>query len=145
MDPATAIGVASSAITFAEFSRKILQRAFQIYSSSNGRSREETRVLADLRDFDRLAQNAQQSLQRFGSTSSDAEAAFILQEVNLIARNFQDVIRKLVARQDPGKRVLRSLKTAAVSLYGNSVVSELQELLNEVQNRTLRFVIFAIW
>jgi hypothetical protein len=145
MDPATAIGVASAAITFAEFSRKILQRAFQIYSSSDGRTREETRLLADLGDFDRLAQNAQQSLQRFGKTSSDAEVLFILNEVNLIARDFEDVIRKLVSRQDPGRRVLGSLKTAAVSLYGNSVVSELQERLNEVQNRTLRFVLFAIW
>lgn len=145
MDPATAIGVASSAITFVDFSRKLLRRAYEIYRSSDGRSKEETRALADLMDFSRLAQNAQRCLTRFGSTSEDVEVSIVLEEVNGVFRDFEEVIRKLVSRTDPGKRILTSLQTAAKSLYGDSVVSELQERLEEIQSRTIRFVLFAIW
>lgn len=145
MDPATAIGVASSAITFVDFSRKLLRRAYEIYRSSDGRSKEETRAIADLRDFNRLAQNVERSLTKFGSTSGDLEIAIVLEEVRGVSRDFGEVVKKLVSREDPGKRLLTSLKTAAKSLYGNSVVSELQERLDEIQSRTIRFVLFAIW
>lgn len=145
MDPATAIGVASSAITFVDFSRKLLRRAYEIYRSSDGRSKEETRAIADLRDFNRLAQNVERSLTKFGSTSGDLEIAIVLEEVRGVSHDFEEVVKKLVSRKDPGKRLLTSLKTAAKSLYGNSVVSELQERLDEIQSRTIRFVLFAIW
>lgn len=145
MDPATAIGVASSAITFVDFSRKLLRRAYEIYRSSDGRSKEETRAIADLRDFNRLAQNVERSLTKFGSTSGDLEIAVVLEEVRGVSHDFGEVVKKLVSRKDPGMRLLTSLKTAAKSLYGNSVVSELQERLDEIQSRTIRFVLFAIW
>lgn len=145
MDPATAIGVASSAITFADFSRKLLQRAYEIYRSSDGHSKEETRALADLRDFGWLAQSAQRCLTRFGNTSEDSGVTIVLKEVECICHDFEEVVKKLVSREDPGKRILTSLKTAAKSLYWSSVVSELQERLDEIQSQTIRFVLFAIW
>lgn len=147
MDPATAIGVASAAIAFADFSAKLLSTTHKLYKSASNRTEREQKALNDLKDFRHLAQNVQGSLMKCsGMTGYENDVQLVLGDIDSIDQDFEDLIKGLVARKKKkGKHVFKSMGTAASSLHAESKVREMQERLNQMQDRTLRFTLLAIW
>lgn len=147
MDPATAIGVASAATAFADFSAKLLSTAHQIYKSSESRTERENRALSDLNDFRQLAEIAQRSLKECSETQkNESDVRIVLADVDYICQDYEDLIRSLIARGTLEKKsVIRSLGPAAKSLQAESKVKHMQERLDQMQNRIIRFTLLAIW
>lgn len=147
MDPATAIGVASAATAFADFSAKLLSTAHQIYKSADGRTGQEIRALSDLNDFRQLAQNAQKSLKECSEIQENgSDIRGVLSDVDSIFQDFEGLIQSLIARETQERKgILRSLAPAAKSLQAESKVKNMQDRLDQIQNRIIRFTLLAIW
>lgn len=105
MDPATAIGVASAATAFADFSAKLLSTAHRTYKSADGRTDQETRALSDLNDFRQLAQNAQRSLKECSEIQENgSDIRVVLGDVDSICQDFEGLIQSHCAGNTREKR-----------------------------------------
>lgn len=128
MDPASAIGVASSVLAFIDFSWKLIHGTVEIYRSPDGTSDENARLEDVMDDVKSLAE----SLQAGVSVRTKAE-----RNIKRLAQDCQEDAEELLGllseMKVPGKRktVWRSLGAKWMSILKKEKVTDLRSRLHD--------------
>ncbi|KEZ43678.1 hypothetical protein SAPIO_CDS4293 [Scedosporium apiospermum] len=130
MDPASAIGLASSIITFIEFSCKVVTIANELYESNNGMTKENARILKVIGDL------KESSLGLKVDTGSSSKHDVALQD---LAKECESTSGELIAILEKLKLASQSkrerLKKAFDSQRKRKAIASLESRLGEYRNQ----------
>ncbi|KAM0544351.1 hypothetical protein ACHAPJ_011887 [Fusarium lateritium] len=127
MDPVSAIGLASSIITFIDFGTELITGAIEIYRAPDGSSAADARLQDVLNDLGDLAEELEKTFH--ASTRAERNIKNLAQECGEDAQELRDILRglKMTGRRTPWK----SVKAKWMSMRAESRVEELKDRLNE--------------
>lgn len=160
MDPASIIGIAAAAVQFTEVGKRLLWRFQEMHASGDGRTDQEREALTLMGDLRKMAAQtldhpicAKHRRMMHAQTqifTPDENLTVVLEEVESLRTEFEDILSRLEARSDVGgeggsKRVWKSLRAAAGSMYDESRLRGLRRRLDEIEKRTMRFTILSLW
>jgi hypothetical protein len=136
MDPVTAAGLASSIITFIDFSWSLVSGAVEIYHSIDG-TLEENAYLEDVMgDLRSIAEDLSQGGPR--KTKSERNLQLIAEDCHKDSKSLLNILEEL---RVPGKRTpWKSLKTAWASLRKKDRVSGLGKKLQGYRSEMLLYL-----
>lgn len=146
MDPVTALQVAASIITFVEFSRVLISRAYTLYKSPTGQTTQVVQLSTVGNDLKHVCDQIERTIATFSTTEIDREILNICQQCQAIGSTLQATLDGLTAR---GKNKLdfaeRSFVIAAKGLWKANQVVELNEQLDTIRSRIMFSMITSIW
>lgn len=134
MDPISAIGLASSILTFVDFSWKLVQGTLEIYHSPDGTSDENARLEHVIADLDLMAE----SLQTNVSVRTKAERN-IKDLAEDCREDSQALLGLLSEMKVPGKRrtLWRSLQAKWASILKKDKATELKNRLRDTREEIM--------
>ncbi|KAF4965715.1 hypothetical protein FSARC_6498 [Fusarium sarcochroum] len=127
MDPVSAIGLASSIITFIDFGSELITGAIEIYRAPDGSSAADARLQDVLNDLGDLVEELEKTFH--AATKAEKNIKSLAQECGEDAQELRDILRelKMTGRRTPWK----SVKAKWMSMRAESRVGELKDRLNE--------------
>ncbi|KAJ4264312.1 hypothetical protein NW762_005508 [Fusarium torreyae] len=133
MDPVSAIGLASSIITFIDFGTELITGAIEIYRAPDGSSAADARLQDILNDLGDLVEELEKTFH--AATKAEKNIKSLAQECGEDTRELKDILRglKMAGRRTPWK----SVKAKWMNMRAESRVEELKERLNEYRTDIL--------
>lgn len=137
MDPVSAIGLASSILTFVEFAWGLIGGAVEIYHSVDGTLNENAR-LDDVRDdLDYLS--GLLILQPTCRTRTERKIARVAEGCHADSKELQNLLKEIAGPKN-NRAFWRSLKTSWLSIKNRKDVAELKSRLQEYRSEVLLHV-----
>lgn len=141
MDPVSAIGLASSILTFVEFAWGLIGGAVEIYRSLDGTLNENAR-LDDVRDdLDYLSDLL--ILQPTCRTRAERRIARVAEGCHADSKELQGLLKEIAGPRN-NQAFWRSLKTSWLSIKSRKDVTELKDRLQEYRSEVLLNVILLL-
>lgn len=134
MDPVSAIGLASSVLTFVEFAWNLVGGATEIYRSVDGTLNENARLDDVQDDLDYLSDLL--SVQPVCKTRSERKTARVAQECHADSKTLQTLLKEIAGPRN-NRAVWRSLKASWMSIRSRKDVAELKTRLQEYRSEIL--------
>ncbi|KAF2972592.1 hypothetical protein GQX73_g1010 [Xylaria multiplex] len=138
MDPISALGIASSVITFIDFAAKLISTTKVIFHSKEGASTDDlalTKIYTKLQDLSACLASSAYPQQPFSSPQS-LEDVSGLQELSAVCeQDCQEIVNALQAIKihDNDGRLWGSMKTAFKSKLGRSKITAIESRLERTQ------------
>lgn len=134
MDPVSAIGLASSVLTFVEFAWNLVGGATEIYRSVDGTLNENARLDDVQDDLDYLSDLL--SVQPVCKTRAERKTARVAQECHADSKTLQTLLKEIAGPRN-NRAVWRSLKASWMSIRSRKDVAELKTRLQEYRSEIL--------
>ncbi|CAM1505302.1 Fc.00g109390.m01.CDS01 [Cosmosporella sp. VM-42] len=133
MDPATALGVASPAITFFDFTFKILQAGKEIYSSTAGAAANTLDLKESSQKLHDLCERTQTQQAQGGPVSSDVlNLGQLSESCKNDCQTLLEILQKL--RVQPEKnRLLETVRVTRRSVKWRGTISDIESRLGKAQ------------
>lgn len=134
MEPASAIGLASSIITFIDFSSKLISGAV-IYYSANGAPQENVRIQDMVNDLDSITNE----LSRHNSLGSKLErdVHHLAQDCLEDCKELSRLLGKLQISPGARRKSWKSFKASWTGLRSKGQITELRDRLQEYRSEIL--------
>lgn len=150
MDPVTAIGLAAAVIQFVDFGKRLVSRAHRIYVSPASRTKQESELLLSLSELREQAAQAKETFNRYPEVQSDLNLVKIFDDVEIAAREFDDILDGLQSRSEASvtsKRmgIMKSLRVGLDSIKTEKDVEAALNRLDHIQRRGCSFTLSALW
>lgn len=131
MDPASALGLAASVLTFVDFAWDLVAGAAEIYRSPNGTSDENARLEDVIDDLESVAESLQDG-GRSMKTRAEKKIKRLAQDCQEDAEELLALLSKLRAKNK--RSVWSSLMAKWKSLLNKEEIAELKERLREYRS-----------
>lgn len=137
MDPVSAVGLASSVLTFVDFAWNLVGGAVEIYRSLDGVLDENARLDDVQDDLDSLSDLL--SVQPTCKTRAERKIARIAEDCRTDSKTLQNLLKEIAGPINK-RAVWRSLKTSWLSIRSRKDVAELKGRLQEYRSEVLLHV-----
>lgn len=137
MDPVSAVGLASSVLTFIEFAWNLVGGAVEIYHSVNGTLHENARLDDVQYDLDSVSDLL--SAQPTCKTRAERKIARVAEDCRTDSRMIQNLLKE-IADPKNNRAIWRSLKASWLSIRSRKDVAELKDRLQEYRSEVLLHV-----
>jgi len=132
MDPVSAVGLASSIITFVDFSWKLIAGSLEIYRSLDGSLQENARLEDVIDDLDSIAEDLEKTTS--GRTKSERAIRRLAEECRSDAKVLLDILKQLKV---PKRSIWKSVYAKWRALRKREEVRDLKERLQEYRGEIL--------
>lgn len=133
MDPITAIGLASSLITFVEFATKIVTGTYEVYTSSEGTTITNAHINTIISDLKEVATDLETELP--GKSKHERALKELASKCDKIAGELLQLLNRI--RSDGNHSTWNSLKAAIVSMRKQKEIVILEKRLNDYRLQIL--------
>lgn len=141
MDPLSAVGFASSILTFVEFSFKVISGTFEIVRSGN--TAENAHVSVVINDLHRITKNLQQSSAApDGSTHHDDGIDSLASECLSISKELLDLLQKL--KMKAGDSKWKSINVSLRSMWAKGDVAYLEKRLDKCRSQMMMRLLLSL-
>jgi hypothetical protein len=141
MDPATAVGLAASIITFIEFSHSLIVGSYQLYNSASGLTTENTHISNVIKDLTELTADIRTN-QTPRTGRHDKALAKLANQCNDLSVQLTKILEKLRVRE--GDPPWKSLKAKWSSMRKEKDIAGLEKRLSMYRSQILLRVAFML-
>lgn len=134
MDPTSAVGLASSVLTFVEFAWNLIAGAVEIYRSVDGILNESARLDDIQDDLDSLSDSL--SVQPTCKTRAERKIVRVADDCRADSKALQSLLKELKGPRN-NRAIWRSLKASWLNIRSRKDVAELKDRLQEYRSEVL--------
>lgn len=133
MDPVTAIGFASSILTFIDFSWDLITGTYEVYKSATGTTLENAHIGTVIDDLEKVTEDLSPDLEL---KTKHGKALFQLAEkCNQLSKVLSRILKKLQAGDKDSK--WQSLKVKLASLRKEKEVASIEKRLDQYRSQII--------
>lgn len=133
MDPITAIGLASSLITFVEFATKIVTGTYEVYTSSEGTTVTNAHIDTIISDLEEAATDLETELP--GKSKHERALKELASKCNKVAGELLQLLNRI--RSYGSHSTWKSFKAAIISMRKQKEITVLEKRLNDYRVQIL--------
>lgn len=146
MDPITALQVASSIISFVDFSRTLVSDAVRLYKSPGGRTKRTVELATVADHLGEMRSRIQEGLTQYRPNSSDDVIFKLCQECAEVGAMLQHTIDSLTARGTTKLNFAkRSFVVAARGLWKRGEIVALNQQLDHIRSQMMMALMVSLW
>lgn len=140
MDPVSAIGLASSIITFVEFSWTLVKGAGDIYRSPTGCSRENASIGTVIADLEEVTRNINTDIR--GRDKHEKALVVLAKECESLSKELLQILGKLKKTGDSKRE---ALKLALTSMRKEKEIASIEKRLGEYRAEIVVRLNLVLW
>lgn len=133
MDPISAISVATSILTFIEFSWAIVTGTYEVYKSANGTTFENAHVVTVIDDLEKVTEDLSPEVE--GKTKHSKALCQLAEQCAELSKDLLRILHKLQATDEASK--WQSLKVKLASLRKEKEISSIERRLDKYRSQIL--------
>jgi len=133
MDPVTAVGFASSILTFIEFSWNLISGTYEVYKSASGATTENAHISTVLNDLERVTDGLCTDVK--GKTKHEKELCKLADKCHNLSQDLAKILKKLQVTEKNSK--WQSLKVKWASMRNEKEVASIENRLDRYRSQIL--------